>query len=261
MADSGTYCQNCGYELEDGSKICKRCNLVAAFNLENFLLSKYKLFAIIGIFGARSVYLSTTAATHGNNQFLQYGSYISLSIVILLSFICGWDLIRYSFKILQFPFDGNEHYYVWFKLGLRFSTILLFMSFFVAVIGFISMYILSSDTTIATSLILTIIVDFFIMFIVATFYFPVRSQIETGSTLFRFFIDSILILLLFFMIKVYGTGHTNDIFALLLPIFLIVIDYVLLIRCSWLILQTMDTGVRSLTRENLKKKLRSLWNH
>jgi hypothetical protein len=46
-------------------------------------------------------------------------------------------------------------------------------------------------------------------------------------------------------------GHTEDIFALFIPISLIVIDYVLMIRCSWLILQTMDTGIKSITLENL----------
>jgi len=130
MDDPKNFCQSCGFELAEGSKICKRCNLIAALNLENYLLSKYKLFAVIGIFGALSVYLSTTASTHGNNLFLQYGSYLGLSIVILLSFILGWDLLFYSFKTLHFQFDDETHYPPWFRLGFRFSTILLFMSFF-----------------------------------------------------------------------------------------------------------------------------------
>lgn len=251
MNGSKIYCQNCGYELEDHASICKRCHVVVALNLENFLLSKYKLFTIIGIFGALSVYLSTNAATHGNNPFLQYGSYISLAIVILLSFICGWDLLIYSFKILQFQFDGECHNWAWLKLGFRFSTIFLFMSFFVAVIGLISLYILSSDITIATSLILTTVLDFLILIIITTFYFPYRSLIETRGNLFRFFMNFVLIFIPFLTIKLYFLGHTEDIFALFIPISLIVIDYVLMIRCSWLILQTMDTGIKSITLENL----------
>jgi len=258
MVDSSKFCQNCGFELTDESKICKRCNLVAAYNLENFLYSKYKLFTIIGIFGALAVYLSTTASSHDNNQFLQFGSYISLAIVILLSFICGWDLLFYSSKILQFPFDKDFHYRAWLKLGFRFSTILLFLAFFATIIGFISAYILS-DVTLATSLALSLALDFLILVIITGIYFPIRSLIESSENLiFRYVLNFFLIFLIFLTIYVYFFRHTNDIFALILPIFAIVIDYVLMIRCSWLILQKMDTGIRSLTFENIKKKLRLL---
>jgi hypothetical protein len=254
------FCQNCGHELDEGAVKCKRCNLVAAINLENFLISKYKLLAVIGVFAALSVYLSTTAISNGNNEFLRYGSYISLSIVILLSLIFGWEIIGYSIKILQFPFDGEYHYRDWFKLGFRFSTILLFISFFIVIIGFISFYILATEKNIATSLVLTILVDFLLFFIISTFYFPTRSLIESGNNLFRLIVVFSLIFLQFLTIKLYFLGHTEDVFALLMPIFIIVIAFVLIIRSSWLILLTMDNGIRCFTTENLKK-MRSLWQY
>lgn len=258
MDDSKNFCQNCGFELDEGLTVCKRCNLVSALNLENFLLSKYKLLAIIGIFGALSVYLSTTASTHGNNPLLQYGSYISLAIVILLSFICGWDLVQYSFKILQFPFDEKFHYRAWLKLGFRFSTILLFISFFASVILLISLYILS-DITIAQPLIYSIVLDFFLLIIVTTIYYPYRSMIEISGNNSRFFLNFLLILALVFSIGQLFSETADQLLNMIVTFFFIILNLYLIVRSSMLIFQTMNTGIRSLTIDNFKKKLRSLW--
>ena len=259
MGDSRIFCQNCGFELDNESKICKRCNLVAARNLENFLYCKYKLFTIIGIFGALSVYLSNTASNHNTNYlFLQYGSYISLAIVILLSLNVGWDILFYSSKILQFRFDEEYHYRDWLLLGIRFSLMLLFTAFFVSVITFISAYILS-QTTLLSSLTISIGLDFLILIIITFIYFPLRSLIESAGVIFRIILNFLLILSIFLTIRLYFLSHTNDIFGLFMPIFFISILYVLAIRCSWLILQSMDTGIKSITNENFKKKMGQLW--
>ena len=260
MDDSKNFCQNCGFELDEGLTVCKRCNLVAALNLENFLLSKYKLLAIIGIFGALSVYLSTTASTHGNNPLLQYGSYISLAIVILLSLICGWDLVQYSFKILQFPFDEKFHYWAWLKLGFRFSTILLFISFFASVILLISLYILS-DITVAQPLIYSIVLDFIILLIITTIYYPYRSMIEMRGTIFRLILNFLLIGALVFSIKQLSVETPDKLLNIISISFFIILSLFLIVRSSMLIFQTMNTGTRSLTIDNLKKKLRLLWKH
>lgn len=260
MDEPKYFCQNCGFELDEGSKICRRCNVVAALNLENFLLSKYKLLAIIGIFGALSVYLSTTATSHGNNMFLQYGSYISLSIVILLSIICGWDLVLYSFKILQFPFDGENHYWTWLKLAFRFSTILLFVIFFASVIFSISIYILS-DITIAEPLIYSIAIDFLILLIITGIYFPYRSWIESSGNPFRFFLNFFLILSLVIAIRQLFSENPDKLFNIIMDSIFIILVLFLLLRSSMLIFTTMNTGVRSLTIENFQKKLRLVWRY
>ena len=260
MVDSKIFCQNCGFELDEGSIVCKRCNVVAALNLENFLLTKYKLLAIIGIFGAISVYLSTTALTQGNNQFLQYGSYISLAIVILLSSIFGWDLVLYSFKILQFSFDDKTHYRTWLKLGFRFAIILLFISFFASMIFFISFYIIS-DVTIAQSLMYSIAVDFMILFIITTIYFPYRTLIEASGNVFRFFLIFLLIVFFVVTIKQIFAETVDNLLNIIFIFILIILDSFLIFRSSILIFQTMNNGVRSITSENLKKKLRLLWNN
>lgn len=255
MINKIKYCQNCGHEIEEGAKICKRCNLVAANNLENFLLSKYKLLAVIGVFAALSVYLSSTAVSRSNNEFLNYGSYLGLSIVILLSMLFGWDLIWYSKNILHFPFDGEEHHLEWFKLGFRFAIILLFASFFITTIGFISLYILSTRIDVATSLVLTIIVDFLFFLMISTFYFPIRSYIESGKNIFRFIVVFILIFLQFFTVGFYFTGHTDDVFALLLPLFMIIVAHLLMIRSCWLIFSTMSDGQPSFLSKKFVKEI------
>jgi len=252
MVDSNFFCQNCGSELEEESKICKRCNTVAALNLENFLLSKYKLLAIIGIFGALSVYLSTTAGAHGNNPFLQYGSYLSLSIVILLSLICGWDLVQYLLKILQFPFDENFHYWIWLKLAFRFSTILLFISFFASVIFLISLYIIS-DISIAHILMSSIGLDFLILLVITTIYFPYRSIIESCGNFLRFIMTFFLIFVLCFTIKQMSIDLSNSFLTIIVDFILLILVLFLIVRSCILIYRTMNTGVRSITSEKLKK--------
>lgn len=253
------FCQSCGFELDEGSTICKRCNLVTAYNLENYLLSKYKLLAVIGIFGALSVYLTTTASTHDNNQFLQYGSYLGLSIVILLSFILGWDLLFYSAKILRFQFDDEIHYWSWFKLGFRFSTLLLFMSFFAGIVGFITLYILS-DLPVATTLIYAILFDFFLFLIIAVFYFPFRSLIETRGNGIRFLANCALIFLIVSSLFNEPTFTNAEFFtSIIFTFFIDIVALSLLFRSLWLMHKSMNNDVRSLTIENLKKKLQRLW--
>jgi len=258
MAKSGRYCQNCGYELDEESNICRRCHVVSAFNLENYLLSKYKLFTIIGIFGALSVYFSNLSVTNDKFHFLVYASYITMSIVILLSLLCGWDSIFYFKNLLMLPFDGKAHYLSWFKQAIQFSTLLLFFSFFIAVIGFISLYILS-NTDIAISLVLTIVLDFFILLLISSFYFPIRSAIEMQTNFYRYIINFFLIFWLFLVLQAYFIKHSDDIFGLLLPIVGVVIAYALLIRSCWLISQTMDNGIKSITMGNFKRQARVVW--
>ena len=260
MRDQKIYCQNCGNELDGDSNVCNRCNVVAKINLENYLLSKYKLLTIIGIFGALSVYLSTTSSTQGGNEFLQYGSYISLAIVILLSLIWGWGLIQYSLAILQFPFDGGFHYREWAERGLRFSLIVLFISFFASVILLISFYILTKRE-IAETLIYSIVVDFFLLMIITGIYFPYRSVIEKSGITVRFIMNFLLIFILFYTIQQFSTDTTSKWPFIIVQIFFIILNTYLILRCSVLIYREMNTKVSSLTVENLKKKLRPQWKH
>jgi hypothetical protein len=259
MDASKSFCQNCGFELEEGSTTCKRCNLVAATNLENFLLSKYKLLAIIGIFGALSVYLSTTAATHGDNAALQYGSYISLAIVILLSLNFGWDITLYSLKILQFQFDGTPHYRAWFKLAFRFAIALLFISFFTGVILSIAFYIVS-DITLAQSLMYSITLDFIVLLIITTIYFPYRSLIESSGIYVKMGLLFLLILMLLFAIKSTIAQQNEQWFSIIVTLVFIIISVYLIIRSSFLIYKDLNNGVKSLTFVKFKNKMESLWH-
>lgn len=257
MVDKKIFCQNCGFELDEGSKVCNRCNVVATINLENYLLSKYKLLTIIGIFGALSVYLSTTSSTQGGNEFLQYGSYISLAIVILLSFIWGWGLIRYSFTILQFPFDGGFYFRQWFERGFQFSLIVLFMSFFASVILLISFYILTR-VEIAEALIYSIFMDFFLLMIITGIYYPYRSLIETSGNGVRLIMNFLLVLIFFYTVQQFSTDTTSKWPFILVQVFLIILNSYLIFRCSALIYLDINTGVRSLTIENFKKSAKKM---
>jgi hypothetical protein len=260
MADLKRFCQNCGFELDEGSTVCNRCNVVAKINLENYLLSKYKLLTIIGIFGALSVYLSTTSSTQGGNEFLQYGSYICLAIVILLSLIWGWGLIQYSFTILQFPFDRNFHLKLWFERGVRFSLIVLFMSFFASIILLISLYILT-NVEIAETLAYSVFLDFFLLVIITAIYFPYRSLIESFGITGRFIMSFLLILVLILTIGNFSAEASNKWPFIMVTIFFIILDAYLIVRATVLIYRGMNTGVRSFTLENFKNRLRPLWKH
>jgi hypothetical protein len=258
MDVSKKYCQNCNNELDDGSTVCKRCNVIAALNLENFLLSRFKLLTVIGIFGALSVYLSTTASTQGGNGFLEYGSYISLAIVILLSIIWGWELVKYSFKILEFPFDGEDHYRIWFKIGFRFSTIILFLSFFTSVILLISAYILT-NVTIAEPLMNLIVLAFILIFLISTIYYPYRSMIEKSGNVARYFMIIILIIIFVFTMQYFSTDTTSKWPYLVVEFLFGIVILGLIIRSFFLVYQDMKTGIWSFTIDKFKKKLRYLW--
>ncbi|PKL65703.1 MAG: hypothetical protein CVV32_00420 [Methanomicrobiales archaeon HGW-Methanomicrobiales-3] len=260
MTDPKKFCQNCGFELEENSTFCYRCNVFATINLENYLLSKYKLLTIIGIFGALSVYLSTTSSTQGGNPFLQYGSYLSLAIVILLSLIWGWGLVRYSFTILEFPYDGENHYTLWLERAFRFAIIVLFVGLFASMILLISIYILS-NVDIAKPLLYSIVLALFLMIIITTIYYPYRSMIETSKNTLRFIMNFLLVGLLFFTVQYFSTQKNDHWFSLTVTIFFIILISYLIFRSSVLIYRDMNTGIRSLTIENLKKKLRALWKH
>ncbi len=163
------YCPNCDCKIDTESQECPRCYTKVSRNLENFLLAKYKLFTLIGIFGALSIYLLNNAipASNPSNPFLHAGSLLSLMIVIILSIICIWDLVHYI-KIEE-P-DYKE--FPWSTLIKSIRTlpaIIMFFVFFICLISILAIYVLSNPQM-AQVFIFTLFIIVFLLIFIGTYY-------------------------------------------------------------------------------------------
>jgi len=138
------YCPNCFNQIDTSSKECPRCFTRISHNLENFLLAKYKIFTLIGVFGALSIYLLTTSNQNGNDPLLLSGRLFSLTLVIILSGICIWDLlIYYSMKNEKIDYQNLSISDI-FRNIRPLPSFILFAAFFSALIFILAVYVLSN---------------------------------------------------------------------------------------------------------------------
>jgi hypothetical protein len=117
-------CPNCKTEIAHHLSICWYCdsNLIT---LENFLNKKNKILIIIGVFGALSIYLAQTATINDNNLLLQFGSGMSLLVVIILASIILKDC--YAF-IKKFPTNPNLRSPMYsYSIGIKDTVDLLYL--------------------------------------------------------------------------------------------------------------------------------------
>jgi uncharacterized membrane protein YidH (DUF202 family) len=168
------YCPNCYNQIENDSEECPRCFTKISRNLENFLLAKYKLFTLIGVFGALSIYLLTTSQQNGNDPILRSGSFFSLIIVIILSAICVWDLIRY-FRI-EDPDYKELPVSAIIKSVRTLPALIMFLVFFVGLILILTLYVLL-NTKIGPAVVFTLFIIGFSLFLIV-FYYTFRYQTE-----------------------------------------------------------------------------------
>jgi len=169
MDQNQKYCPNCDCKVNTDSQECPRCYTKVSRNLENFLLAKYKLFTLIGIFGALSIYLLNNATPESNpsNPFLHVGSLLSLMIVIILSIICIWDLVHFI-KI-------EEPDYKEFPLSTIIKSIrilpamILFFVFFICLISILTIYVLSNPQM-AQVFVFTLSIIVFLLIFIGTYY-------------------------------------------------------------------------------------------
>jgi len=171
MEQDTKYCPNCCNQFESNYDECPRCFTKISRNLENFLLAKYKLFTLIGVFGALSIYLLNQ---NGDNQILHAGSFFSLIIVIILSLICVWDLICFI-KIEESDYKEFPWTTVITSLKIL-PTLFMFLVFFIGLILILTGYVVS-DKRIFSAIIYTIFLIAFSIFAI-TIYFIYRYLIE-----------------------------------------------------------------------------------
>ena len=176
MDQEKKYCPNCYNPVETGLEECPRCFTKISHNLENYLLAKYKIFTLIGVFGALSIYLLTTSNQNNNNSLLLSGSLFCLTIVIILSGICIWDLFVYSMKKEKIDYQNLT---IWdiFRSVKPLPSIILFAAFFAALIFILALYVLSNNSVnyaIVSAVVLTAMAIIFISIL----YYPYRYFIE-----------------------------------------------------------------------------------
>ena len=145
MEPGKIFCPNCYNQVETGLTECPRCFTRISNNLENFLLAKYKIFTLIGVFGALSIYLLTTSQKNSDNSLLLLGSLYCLTIVLILSVICIWDLLSYTFKSKSRFQDSFNQRYFW-KCETSTRTYFIYCFFLCSNFRLISFYFIKSGS-------------------------------------------------------------------------------------------------------------------
>lgn len=240
MDQKRKYCPNCYNPVEIGSDECSRCFTKISHNLENFLLAKYKIFTLIGVFGALSIYLLTTSNQNNNDSLLLSGSLFCLTIVIILSGICIWDLSVYSIKNEKIDFQNLT---IWdiFRSVKPLPSIILFAAFFAALIFILVLYVLSNNAanyTIISAVLLTAIA----IVAISIVYYPYRYFIERWNNWIRAVIFIVLLSALFSFIKTQITTLSYNLINVSLTAIISLIIIVLLAKCLVLMYRNLTSA-------------------
>ena len=200
LMDQGKkFCPNCNSLVESNSDICSHCFTKISRNLENFLLIKYKIFTLIGVFGALSIYLLNPSLQNANDEILRAGSFFSLVIVLILSLSCIWDLIR--FIQIEEPDYKNLTIKDSVKIVRTLPAIIMFFSFFIGLILILTLYVLS-NLKVSQAIIIALFIIAFTIFYIAVIYLPYRHLLEKHTDIWsRGFLAFVFILALVQFIK------------------------------------------------------------
>jgi hypothetical protein len=240
MDQERKYCPNCYNPVEAGLEECPRCFTKISHNLENYLLAKYKIFTLIGVFGALSIYLLTTSDQNNHDQLLLSGSLFCLTIVIILSGICIWDLFVYSMKKEKIDFQNLT---IWdiFRSVKPLPSILLFAAFFSALIFILTLFVLSNNAVNYTIVSTIILIAMAIIFI-SVIYYPYRYFIEKWkNNWFRAIIFVFLLFVLFLYIKNQITILPYEPISISLTAIISSILIILLLQCLRLMYRDMTS--------------------
>nr|WP_319377113.1 zinc ribbon domain-containing protein [uncultured Methanoregula sp.] len=239
MEPAKIYCPNCYNQVENGSKECPRCYTKISHNLENFLLGKYKIFTLIGVFGALSIYLLTISQKNDDNSLLLLGSLYCLTIVIILSAISIWDLFVYSFKNQKIDYKKFSIYDIFYSVK-PLPALILFTAFFCVLIFILSIFILSNpavNETIIYAFLLTAVA----IIAISIIYHPYRFFLEKWNNWIRAAIFIFLLIALFSIIKNQISDGLNNPLSLALTAIFSSILIILLINCLELMYREMTT--------------------
>jgi hypothetical protein len=242
------YCPNCYNPIENDSKECPRCFTIISHNLENFLLAKYKIFTLIGVFGALSIYLLTTSNQNGGDPLLLSGSLFSLTLVIILSGICIWDLLTYfSTKNEKIDYQNLSIGDIFRKIR-SLPSFILFSVFFSALIFILALFVLSNKAanySIISTVFLTVVAIIFISIV----YYPYRYFIEKMNNWIRAIIFVFLLYALFSFIQTQILKLPFEPISISLTAIVSLILIILLGRCLQLMYRDMTSEKSGLTMD------------
>jgi len=136
-------CINCGHDVDENSNYCPQCGqTIKGCNIEDFLNDHFRIFAIIGVFGAISLYLSNFSANNENNFLLQAGSLLSLSIVVLLSIDLYFRISPYIKNCAAKEENIEESYRSWIKMSWDVFQLQIFRWINLLIFGCIALFLL-----------------------------------------------------------------------------------------------------------------------
>ena len=174
-------CKNCGHDVDNNSKYCTLCGqTIQGCTIEDFLNDHFRIFAVIGVFGAIALYLASFAESNGNNLLLQAGSLLSLSLVVLLSIDLVFRISPYIRNCSAKEEDIEESYRTWFKLSWDALQLHLFRWVFLLIFGCVALFLLfySEMNNILLSSLGALIL---ILIMIAGIYRPAVHAVKTNK--------------------------------------------------------------------------------
>jgi hypothetical protein len=186
-------CKNCGHNVEDDSKYCPQCGqAIHGCTIEDFLDANFRIFAVIGVFGAMALYLASFAEKNENTFLLQAGSLLSLTIVVLLSVNLVFRVSPYLKNCAASEKAMEESYRSWLKLSWNIIQIQVFRAVFLLIIACIALYLLIYSNM--NSALLNSLGALIMLLIMITFiYMPAINIMKTKE---RYGIAFIIIILM-----------------------------------------------------------------
>lgn len=172
-------CKNCGHNVENGSNYCSQCGqVIQGWTIVDYLKGNFQIFAVIGVFGAISLYLASFAENSGSNSWLKAGSLLSLSLVVLLSLGLVFRIVPYLRNCAAQEGHMEKSYRSWFKLSWEITQIIVFGVVYLFIFCLMAAYLLF-DSEMGSTLLSNLVALIFLLLMLAGVYLPAIHIIKT----------------------------------------------------------------------------------
>ncbi|WP_300329074.1 hypothetical protein [Methanocalculus sp.] len=202
-------CNNCSENIPDDLKYCSHCGYaIKGCTIEDFINDYFKIYAVIGVFGAISLYLGkypTQFITENDNGIiLEMASSLSLFIVVLLSINLFFKINPYIKNCLaEKEQTEKESYTTWFHSSLNVIILNLFRYISLFLFGLVALYLITFSI-IGSSIQFIIYVCFLVLLMMVGIYHPAVHLLKMKKNKFIFlFIIAIVIIILLMLITLY----------------------------------------------------------
>lgn len=220
-------CNNCGVNISDDFKYCSHCGCtIKGFTIEDYLNDHFRIYAVIGVFGAIALYLGSFGSQNEQGIILDIASNLSLFIVVLLSLKLFFKINFYIKNcITEKENINNETYRTSFNYYLNIILLNLFGFISLLLFGLVAIFLFYSSI-IGGSLQFIFYVSLLLLLMMVGVYNPAVNLIKTGKNklapfmFITFIISSLMIIMLYYLYDSIRVFNLYNIFIFILFIFI-----------------------------------------